>query len=876
MAHLGRIASWFRRRRLDDQLREEIAQHIEQRRQALVDDGMDPRAAEQEARRRFGNVTGIREETRDLRSFPALDAFVQDVRFGARLIARRPGFAAAVVLTLALGAGLNGGLFLVFNASALRPAPLEDIDRVVRLDDGEPSVGPTYPDYADYRDRTDAVVLAASGTTDVVLSAEGRDISNERVRAVLASGNYFDVALVRPQIGRAFGPAEDRPHAAQNVAVLGDAFWSRRFNRDPSVVGSTITLNFVPFVVIGVLPPGFIGLDSTFRVAEVWVPLWSSAALSPGDRKLDQRTMWWGMEAVGRLKPGATLAVARAQLAAAAAELDRTYPGARRTRAPWLSAVTAFDPRILRLGSEKQFEEALFALVAGSAAFFILLIGCANVASLMLARASAREREIGIRLSLGAGRGRLVRQFLTESLLFSCAGTALGLVVAQWVLTFAFTDPARQPLGWSFAFDRRVLEFAVLLSLVTTAVSGLIPALLASRTGTVPGLKHGGPGRSSLGRLRSSFVGAEVTLCVVLVAATALFLRAAGRAAALDPVLPVEELLTIEVDAELHGYTGARRGALLAEMERRVAALPQVVSTSLVDNPPFGDYRSGTSLRTADRPDAPGLDTLSARVSRRFFETAGVPLLRGRAPEADGDIVVNETLARQLWADADPIGQRVTSGTYDRRYFTVVGVSRDVPYMSLRETGRPFFFGTINPANGARVLVRTHGPAARVSQAATAQVAQIDRTLTVTSRSVAAGLAEELAGALAPVRVTGMVGALALLLAAIGIAAVTSQVVVDRTHEIGVRMALGARSRDAVLMLIAKGLRPVAVGVLLGTAAAAAVARTMTSLLYGLSPADPIAFAGAALILTAAAVLAAYIPARRAAAVDPVIALRAE
>jgi putative ABC transport system permease protein len=391
-------------------------------------------------------------------------------------------------------------------------------------------------------------------------------------------------------------------------------------------------------------------------------------------------------------------------------------------------------------------------------------------------------------------------------------------------------------------------------------------------------LKHGGSARTSVGRLRSAFVAAEVTLCVVLTAATALFFRAALRASTLDPVLPVQSLFTIDIDDELHGYSGARREALFAEIERRLADLPDVVATAMVDNPPFGNSRGDTVLRPADRPDGPGVTAWTAKVSPRFFGTAGIPLLQGRGPSpgGSGEIVVNATLARQLWGDADPIGQRVTSGSFDRRHYAVVGVSRDVPYLSLKEGLDPIFFTGFNAGAEGVVIVRTRGPAAPVARAAVARIEEIDRALTVTSQAMSSGLDDELSSARDRVRAVGMVSALALLLAAIGIASVTSQVVVDRGHEIGVRMALGARGRDAVLLLVVTALRPVAAGVILGTVAAALAARALSSQLYGLSPGDPLAFAMTALLLAAVAALAAFLPARRAAAVDPLISLRAE
>ena len=871
---LRRAAARLRRDRLDDDLRDEVALHIELRRRALEDGGMDRRDAEYEARRAFGNVMKIREESREMWGFPSFQWFLQDLRFGARLLARRPGFTAAVVLTLALGTGLNGALFLLLNASVLRPPPVHHPQQVVRLDDGRPWIGPPYPDYADYRDRSDAFTgLAAFSGMEVTLSAADRGITNDRVTAVLASGNYFDVAAVRAAAGRAFGPSEDRPPAGAAVAVLGDAYWNRRFGRDPSIIGATITLNVVPYVVIGVLPADFMGLSTTMHVPELWVPLRSLPTLAPGDRRLEGRTHWWELEVVGRLKPDAQLAQARAQIASIASALDREYPGARPERAPRLTSITALDTRLLRN------EEAIGAGIAGIAALLILLIACTNVSGLLLARALARQREIAVRRSLGAGRFRLVRQFLAESLLLSAAGTALGILAAQWALGIWLADSQRQPLGWSFSVDWRVTMFAIGLASVTAAASGLVPALLASRSGVMPGLKQAGLSRSPIGRMRAVLVGIEVTVCVVLVAATALLLRGAHRAVSVDPILPVQHLLAIETDEELHGYSGERRAALFAEIERQLAGIPGIVSTALVENLPFGNSRSGTSLRRADQPDAPGLDVLTSRVTPGFFGTAGVQIVRGRPPlpgRGVAEIVVNEALAVRLWGAGDPVGGQLISGSFDRRSYTVVGVARNVPYHTLKRPSDPFFFAQMNASGGARVLARTRGPASGAALLAEARVKAIDSRLAVSAYPVADGVREELEGNAEWARATSAVGALALLLAAIGIAAVTSQMVAERTHEIGVRIALGARGRDAIRLLLGRGLRPVAAGVVLGTAIAAMLPRVLGEQLYGLSPMDPIAFAGTALVLAGTAAIAMYFPARRASRVDPIVALRAE
>jgi predicted permease len=872
---LSHVTSSFRRRRLDAELADEMRQHIELRRQALIDEGMDPAAASLEARRRFGNPAVLQEQARDEWGLPSLTSFLQDVRFGGRLIARHPGHALAIILTIALGAGLNGALSLVVNALFLRPPVLVDSEEVVRVDDGRPGIGLSYPDYVDYRDRAaTAVNLAAVSGVRVKarLTSDAREAAHT-VSSVIASGNYFDVLKVRPILGRTFDGREDLPPRGTPVVVLGEEYWERRFNRDPEILGKTIELNLQPFTVVGVVPASFRGIDQTGSaryVERIWIPLWTIALVNPGDTRLLGRDMWWGLQIVGRMQPGVTIAQTRDQLARVAADLDREYPQQRAARTPYTFAAAAIDTRIFT-------EETGLAVAAfGTATLLVLLIAAANVAGLLVARASARTREVAVRLSLGAGRARIIRQFLTESLILSIAGVSLGFGAGYVALDWMSTRASSNPIDLSLVPDARVFVYGFLLAAIVAAATGLAPAIQASKTALLPALKDSESPRRS--RTRGAFVATQVAACLVFLVLTGLMLRAADRAQRLDPVIDVPNLLTlVDEDAALHGYEGSRRALLRTSMQQRIEQVPGIEAVALVNPLPFSSNRHGTTLRPADAPDSTSVQIYLSAVSPTFFDVAGLPLVRGRTftPGALDEVVISQTLATRLFASADPLGRRLVSGDFDRSSHIVVGIVRDAPFTSLRDAREPFMFVPLKPFEGF-LLARTVPPSSTVVREAETALRQLDSRLTYSVRPLGDGVEEEIAAAATQSRTAAAVAGLALVLSLIGIWGVAAQAVVQRTREIGVRIALGANAGATVRMVVRSTLVPVAIGASIGLILSWGLGSVLQSQLFGLRGHDPIAFAGAILVLVAAATIAAAIPARRAARVDPLVALRSE
>jgi putative ABC transport system permease protein len=798
-----------------------------------------------------------------------MDTFLQDLRYALRTLARSPGFVAAAVLTLALGIGANTAVFSVANEVLLRPPTDHEPGRLARVFRGRHSpLSPEEYRYVREHNRTFESLFGQRRAEVALRSPAG----NEKVMVELVGGSYFTGLGVRPAHGRVFTQAQDSIVGAHPLLVLSHRWWQRRFGGDPAVVGTTVTLNGRGYTVAGVAPEGFNGTFPGFS-AHAWAPMSELEPLT-GQRFEDAGSLY----VFGRLKPGVSRDDAAADVAVLAARITRA-DSARR------------EP--LRLGVDhargidREMRGPLMAMAGGLlfVTALVLLIACTNVANLQLARAAGRRREIGIRLAIGAGRGRLVRQLLTESLLISLAGGALAVLITSWVMGAADAFvPQDTPVALDFSPDARVLSFALAVSVAAGVLFGLVPALRASSDDVLASLKEdsSAPRRS---RMRGMLVGAQVALCMVLLACAGLFLRALGEARRIDPGWDPAPLLTLPVDLRLGRYDEAAGAAFYDRLLRDVRALPGVRSASLQSVTPLqGENRETRFRLEGDGEDAQPRVTNFDVAAPGLFGTFGIPVLRGRdLEETDGAqappvAVVNQTFADRFLG-GQALGKRVSTNGSEGPWTTVVGVVRDAKYVSIGEDPRPMLYLPFAQSYSPEMVlhVRAAGSPAALKTAVRQAVARLDPALPLAEPKT---MRENLRFALLPAKigawVLGVFGALALSLAAVGIYGVVSYAVGQRTREIGIRAALGADARRVIRMVLGDNLRAVVAGLAAGVALSIPVGMASAGMLYRVSPFDPAVLLGTPLVLAAVALLAAWMPARRAARVDPMVALRSE
>ncbi len=821
-----------------------------------------------------------------------METLIQDVRYGVRMLFKNSGFTLVAVLSLALGIGANTTIFTLVNTVLLHPIPVRDPERLVQLfttdeqnKGGQFNIfGISHANYKDYRDQNEVFEATAAWLSAPMNLSGGGD--PEQVACDLVSGNFFSLLGVPPARGRLFLPEEDKVDGANPVVVLSDGLWKRRFASDPAIVGKTITLNGRSFNVVGVTAHGFQGIN-TLGGPDLWVPLAMHAQILSGfeaDEFEDRRALMFN--AVGRLKGGVSIEQAQASLKTIATRLEKEYPAPNKGRSVMLLPLsqTTINPNIRRVFV---MAGGLLMTVVG----LVLLIACANVANLLLARATARRKEIAIRLSMGAGRLRLVRQLMTESVVLALLGGAAGLLVAFWArdLILAFRPPQFFVGTIDLDLDARVLLFTLGVSLLTGVLFGLVPALQASRPDLVVELKErtGQPGQS--GRrvsLRSLLVVAQVALSLVSLIGAGLFLRSLRNTERIDPGFDAKNLVTLSFAVGAQGFDKVRGEAYEKRLLETVKAIPGVRSAALSANLPMGGgfgrtvFPEGQEAATG----AVGQFTTANEISTGFFDTLGIALKRGRdITEMDREgaprvVVINEAMARQFWKGQDALGKRFKFFG-DEEFREVAGIVEDTKIFTLGEDPQAqAYIPVLQSYNPALTLnVRTTGNGAALLPTLRRQVQALEPTMPLTNVQTA----EDLIGQVlwAPrmgAALLGVFGLIALTLAAIGIYGVMSYSVNQRTVEFGLRMALGARPNDVLGLVLRQGMLLVAGGLLIGIITALFATRLVGALLVGMSPTDPATFALISLLLAVVAALAGYVPARRATRVDPMVALRYE
>ena len=871
-----RVRALLRSESIHDEIDEEMRFHIDMRTEENVRAGMTPEEARRDAERRFGRLTRVKEQGYEVRGGRWLESLWQDCRYGARMLWKNAGFTAVAALVLALGIGANTSLFSVVNAVLLRPLPFPDAERIVWFDGINQARGITTsnlspPDYKDWEQQAGAFERTAAYVTGSAnLSAEGGE--PERVQRVSVTAGFFPVLGVGPALGRALSPEDEAP-GAEDVVVISHALWRGRFGADPNVSGRRINVNGKPHTVVGVMPPSF----DYPRQSQMWTPFKPERSAERRDNRF--------VFVLARLRPGATVEEAQAQIDTISGRLGQQYP---ETNAGWSARLTRLHERTVR-----DVRASLLLLLG--AVGFVLLIACANVANLLLARAAARRREIALRTALGAGRLRVVRQLLTESLMLAALGGAAGLALSLFLTRLLVAiSPANLPRLNDVGMDWRVLGFTVGLVCVVGLLFGLAPALQASRADLSESLKEGSRGSSEgrgRNRVRSALVVSEVALSLLLLVGAGLLVRSFLLLGDVNPGFDPANVLTMRLSLPSATYPEpGRRVEFFRELTRRVEALPGVEAAGAAISLPLG----GTTLsvgRGFVREGNPlaaehAFDAGYVVVTPGYLRAMRIPLKSGReftdrdAADAPPVAVINESLARRMFPGEDPVGKRLTAWRDEKFAREVVGVAADVKMGQMESEDAPQVYVPLaqNATWGSLSLaVRTTVEPESLAGAVRGAVLALDKNQPVYDvRTMDDVRSASVAGRRMVVILFGVFAVLALLLAAIGIYGVLSYAVAQRTHEIGIRVALGARRMDVLRLVVGQGMRLVMLGVGLGVAGAFAVTRLLESLLFGVSATDPATFAGVAAILSAVALLACYIPARRATRVDPMVALRYE
>jgi predicted permease len=897
---LSRLCRSFRSRAFDRQLEEELQFHLDMEAEKLRRRGMAEEEAASAARRALGGVTQTKENYRDQRGLPMMETFFKDLQYGLRMIRRSPGFAAIAVLSLALGIGANTAIFTLIDAVMLRSLPVQSPQELVSVGDpsrptGLSDGGPlttlfSYPLYqrlrAGSRSFTGLLASGRSGRIDANIDDGAPELVNGR----LVSDNYFDVLGVPAFAGRTFTAGADRTPGASPVVVISYDYWERRFARDPAVLGRTLRLNGGSFRIIGIGPRNFTG-DVVGINTEIWIPISMQPQVNRGDPRLDNRDSNW-LLLMGRLKPGSTVAGARAEMTMLAQQALIDYKGAA------LSADKRREiemmPVEVQPGAKgfsllrKRVTIPLLTLMAVVA--LVLLIACANVANLLLARASSRQKEISVRLAVGASRSRLVRQLLTESALLALIGGAAGLLVAFWGsrVLLRLAAGGSDPIPLDVHPNVVVLAFTAGVSILTGIVFGLAPALRATRIDVAPALKENASNLTGRGfHLSKLLVVGQVALSLLLLVVAGLFVRSLANMQTLDVGYSRANLVLAQVDPGASGYAVADQKPMVLRLADRLRSVPGVIGVTFSENGIFSGTDSGTSGLQIDGFHSAWKEDFTSSydaVGPHYFQVVGVPLLTGRdfneRDQAGSQpvVIINEVMARFYFGDRNPVGKTLRNG--DDRYL-IVGVARDMKERSLKgATERRFYISILQDPDRIDTFkfeIRTRDGAAQMLPSIRGQVRSFDRNLKILSlEPVAVLIDRSIREERLIAELSGFFGVLAVLLAATGLGGVMAYATSRRTNEIGIRMALGAGRAAVIGMVLRETLLLVALGIGIGLPATLAATRLVGAMLVGLSADDPPTFAVAALVMVLVAILAGMLPARRASRIDPMAALRQE
>ncbi|HEY2152808.1 MAG TPA: ABC transporter permease [Vicinamibacterales bacterium] len=823
-----------------------------------------------------------------------MERWWQDLRYALRVLVKKPGFTAIAVISLALGIGANTAIFTVINAVFLHPLAIEDPSRVVEMftrdsktvQSGNFTLTPTsFQNFEDYRDQN-SVFSGLTGYFGLGLQWT-RNGDTQPLPAIMASANYFDVLGIKPFQGRLFRADEDRTMGGDTVAVISHSLWTREFGSDPNVIGQKLTFSGLPFTVIGVTPPGFKGTFSLAGPDRVWVPLSMREQLLTGQTRqliTNRRFRWINM--AGRLKPGVSMRQADAAMKTIASTLAKEYPAANEGRT--LDMALESDAA---LGINGRGQLVLAGGVMMGVVGLVLLIACANLANLLLAQSASREKEMSIRAAMGAGRGRIVRQLLTEALLLSILGGVAGMIVAYWGRTalWSYRPPFLGNASIDLSFEPRVLLFTASMTILTGLLFGLAPAMRASQINLNEMLKAGGRsgGASAVSsRLRSALVMSEIGLATVALIGAGLFVRSMQAVEQMDLGFDSAHIGLFFLNPGQQRYDQARGQQFYLDAMAKARAVPGVESATVASAVPLG----GGILLTvfpegeAQNPNYRGSLVTFNDIAPGYFETMRIPVKQGRDfTEFDGDqskavAVVNDALAKQLWPGQDALHKRFTV-VQQNTLFEVVGVVATAVINSVGEDPTPMIYRPLRQeyAPGVALLIRTSGNPEPLVGAARDQVQTLDRAMPLrgvgtVQQNIEAGLWAPRMGA----ALLSIFGGLALVLAMIGVYGVMSYTVTQRTPELGVRMALGAQTGDVLMLVLKQGMVLAAGGALIGVALALSLARIVSTLLFGVNARDPLTLAIVTLALTLVALVACYIPARRAARVDPLVALRGD